>query len=145
MLAIRKTYTVLVRGKLQTTKLEDLEPVFPDLLSFIPVELSAQEALAISRLSGCGSPSRTFPEAAPVENLPEPAPVENLPEAAPVVRLPIPVKVHPTDLILGFFALLLREAPDASAIWNTFHTVFRGNYEAFSAALGQNVEGDDLP
>ena len=135
MLAIRKTYTVLVRGKLQNTKLEDFEPVFPDLLSFIPVELSAPETLAIP----------ASPDVASVENLPELTPVENLPEPAPVDPVADTLsKVHPTDLIVGFFALLLREAPDSSAIWNTFHTVFRGNYEAFSAALGQNVEGDDL-
>jgi Methyltransferase domain len=127
MLAIRKTYTLLVRGKFQTTKLDDFEPVFPNLLNFIPAELSAIEAQA----------DTAYPDAAPVENLPEPAPVENLPE-------PAFFKLHPTGLILSFFALLLREAPDAKEIWNTFHTVFRGNYEAFSTALGKNMEGDDL-
>ena len=37
---------------------------------------------------------------------------------------------------------LLREAPDAKEIWSTFHIVFRDNYEAFSAALDRNLEGD---
>src|SRR6266436_3370857 len=53
-------------------------------------------------------------------------------------------KVHPTDLIRAFFALLLREAPDAKEIWSTFLIVFRDNYEALSMALGRNMERDDL-
>src|SRR5260370_29819815 len=51
-------------------------------------------------------------------------------------------KVHPVHLIRALFALLLREAPDSKEIWSTFHIVFRDNYEAFSAALERNLEGD---
>ncbi len=72
----------------------------------------------------------------PPEPLPEPAPVEPV---ADVLS-----KVHPTELILAFFALLLREGSDSSDIWSTYHIVFRDNYEAFSSALDRNLEGDTI-
>ena len=116
MLTIRKAYTLLVRGKSRGV-LEDFEPVFPDLPSFFPEELSTSEACE------------------------PPAPFEKLPEQAPADPQ---YKVHPTDLIGSFFALLLGEAPDAKQIWRAFHVAFHGNCEAFSAALGRNMEGEDL-
>src|SRR5207237_706394 len=65
---------------------------------------------------------------------PEPPPVDPVDE--------ILTKFHPVHLIRAVFALLLREAPNAKEIWSTFHIVFRDNYEAFSAALDRNLEGD---
>src|SRR5262245_5943432 len=53
-------------------------------------------------------------------------------------------KVPPADLIRAFFALLLREGPDAKEVWSTFHQVFRDKYEPLSTALGSNLQEHDI-